>query len=101
MPKPLFKPPRHLVEEWPEIFEDMYMNTMPVYYIDMVRMEFTDGRVWEIDVKEQLADSHAQIISDRLVETFHEYREDITKIDFRFDISRLKKDIAESSSKIL
>lgn len=101
MPKPLYKLPNHFVKEWPEIFEDLYVNTIPVYYIEFVRLEFKNGRVWEIDVKEQLADSHAQIISDRLVETFHEYREDITKIDFRFDISRLKKDIAESSSKIL
>jgi len=54
MPKPLFKPPRHLVEEWPEVFEDMYMNTMPVYYLDMIRMEFVDGRIWEINVQAQL-----------------------------------------------
>ena len=54
MPKPLFKPPRHLVEEWPEVFEDMYMNTMPVCYIDMIRMEFNDGRIWEINIQEQL-----------------------------------------------
>jgi hypothetical protein len=101
MPKPLYKLPRHFVKEWPEIFEDLYVNTMPVYYIEFVRLEFKNGRVWEINVKDQLLDSHAQIISDRLVETFHEYRDDITKIDFRFDIARLKKDISDSTSKIL
>jgi len=25
MPKPLFRPPMHLVKEWPEVFEDMYI----------------------------------------------------------------------------
>ena len=43
MPNPLFKPPRHLVKEWPEVFEDLYMNTMPVAYLDSVRLDFTDG----------------------------------------------------------
>jgi hypothetical protein len=100
MPKPLFKPPRHLVEEWPEVFEDMYMNTMPVCYIDMIRMEFNDGRVWEINIQEQLYDLPNELVASRLVDTFQEFKEDIKKIDFKIDIDRLKKDILDSSKKI-
>jgi len=101
MPKSLFKPPRHLVEEWPEIFEDMYMNTMPVYYIDMVRMEFTDGRVWEINIQEQLYDLPNELVATRLVDTFQEFKEDIKKIDFKIDVDRLKQDIKKQSRDIL
>ena len=54
MPNPLFRPPRHLVKEWPEVFEDLYMNTMPVAYLDLVHLEFKDGRIWEIDIKNEL-----------------------------------------------
>ena len=100
MPKPLFKPPRHLVEEWPEVFEDMYMNTMPVCYIDMIRMEFNDGRIWEINIQEQLYDLPNELVASRLVDTFQEFKEDIKKIDFKIDIDRLKKDILDSSKKI-
>ena len=100
MPKPLFKPPRHLVEEWPEVFEDMYMNTMPIHYIDMVRMEFNVGRVWEINLQEQLYDLPNEVVASRLVDTFQEFKEDIKKIDFKIDIDRLKKDILDSSKKI-
>ncbi len=64
MPNPLFKPPRHLVKEWPEVFEDLYMNTMPVAYLDSVRLDFTDGRVWEIDVKNEL--TKHQVILEHL-----------------------------------
>ena len=101
MPKPLFKPPRHLVEEWPEVFEDMYMNTMPVYYLDMIRMEFTDGRIWEINVQDQLSDLPNDIVADRLVDTFQEFKEDIKKIDFKIDVERLKSDIKKQSKDIL
>lgn len=101
MSRPLFKPPRHLVKEWPEIFEDLYMNTMPVAYLIFLRLEFTDGRIWEINVQEQLASEEANKVAEKLLNIFHEYREDIKKIDFQMDIERLKNDIKESSDRLL
>jgi len=98
VPKPLFKPPKHLVQEWPEVFEDLYMNTMPVYYLESIRLEFGNGRIWEINIKEQLANSHSDIVANKLVETFAEYKEDINKIDFKIDVERLKKDIQNQSN---
>jgi len=100
MPNPLFKPPRHLVKEWPEVFEDLYMNTMPVAYLDSVRLEFTDGRVWEIDVKNELTKQAADGIADVLINTLQEYKDEIKKIDFKVDVDRLKKDIKDSSKSI-
>ena len=101
MPKKFFRTPLDLVKEWPEVFEDMYMNTMPVHYLDMIRMEFTDGRVWEINVQDQLSDLPNDIVADRLVDTFQEYKDDIKKIDFKIDVDRLKLDIKKQSKDIL
>jgi len=101
MPNPLFRPPRHLVKEWPEVFEDLYMNTMPVAYIDFIHLQFQDGRVWQIDVRCQLAEDDADSVAERLMTTLHEYKETITKIDFKIDIDRLKKDISDSTKTIL
>jgi len=99
--KPLFRPPKNLIQEWPEVFEDLYMNTMPVHYLEMLRIEFEDGRVWEINVQEQLSTTHSDIIADRLVDTFQEYKEEIKKIDFKVNIDKLKTDVRNSSKKIL
>ena len=101
MPNPLFKPPRHLVKEWPEVFEDLYMNTMPVAYLDSVRLDFTDGRVWEIDVKNELTKQTADGIADILLNTLQEYKDEIKKIDFKVDVTRLKNDIASETKRIL
>ena len=101
MPNPLFRPPRHLVKEWPEVFEDLYMNTMPVAYLETVHLEFADGRVWQIDIKDQLKESEADSIADKLLETLTEYKDEIKKIDFKVDIERLKKDIGDSTKSIL
>jgi len=77
------------------------MNTMPVHYLEMLRIEFEDGRVWEINVQEQLSTTHSDIIADRLVDTFQEYKEEIKKIDFKVNIDKLKTDVRNSSKKIL
>lgn len=100
MPNPLFKPPRHLVKEWPEVFEDLYMNTMPVVYLETVRLDFVDGRIWEIDVKSELEKQTPDGIADVLIATLQEYKDEIKKIDFKVDIERLKKDIKDSSKNI-
>lgn len=101
MPNPLFRPPRHLVKEWPEVFEDLYMNTMPVVYLELVHLEFANGRVWQIDIKEQIKDINADQVAQKLLETLQEYKDEIKKIDFKIDIERLKKDIQSETKNIL
>lgn len=100
MPNPLFKPPRHLVKEWPEVFEDLYMNTMPVAYLDYVRIDFQDGRIWEINVSDQLAEKTPEEIADALLNTMSEFKNEITKLDFKVNIQKLKKDILDQSKTI-
>lgn len=100
MPNPLFKPPRHLVKEWPEVFEDLYMNTMPVAYLDLVHLEFANGRVWQIDIREQMKTIDPDAIATRLLDTLQEYKDEIKKIDFKVDIDRLKHDIQNSTKDI-
>jgi hypothetical protein len=101
MPNPLFRPPRHLIKEWPEVFEDLYMNTMPVAYLDNIHLEFVNGRVWEIDIGEQLKKSNAEDIAERLLNTLQEYKDEIKKIDFKVNIDRLKADIMDSTKNML
>lgn len=100
MPNPLFRPPRHLVKEWPEVFEDLYMNTMPVAYLDLVHLEFVDGKIWQIDIKQELENKPAEVIAETLLDTLQEYKDDIKKIDFKVDIERLKLDIKNSTNSI-
>ena len=101
MPKPLFRPPRHLVKEWPEVFEDLYMNTMPVAYIDVMHLEFANGRVWQINIAEQVKESDADTVAERMLETMNEYKDQIKKMDFKINVERLKADIFDSTKKIL
>ena len=100
MPKHLYRPPSQLIKEWPEVFEDMYMNTMPVAYLKSVRLEFNNGRIWEIDIQEQLGNATNEVVAEKLLDTFQEYKEEIIKVDFAIDIQKLKEDVIKQTKKI-
>ena len=78
----------------------MYMNTMPVAYLKSVRLEFNNGRIWEIDIQEQLGNATNDIVAEKLLDTFQEYKEEITKVDFAIDIQKLKEDVIKQTKKI-
>ena len=101
MPKPLFRVPENLVQEWPEIFEDMWISTMPVNYLHTLQIEFKNGRVWEINITEQLARTEAEMLSNKLLDTFKEYRDSIKKVDFKINVGKLKDDILSSTKDLL
>lgn len=101
MSKRLFRPPEHLIQQWPEVFEGMYMNTMPLFYLNSLRLEFKDGRIWEIDIKVQLIVLDAQIVADKILDMFDEYGQEIENIKFDIDTEKLKKDIKDQTKGML
>lgn len=101
MPKRFFKPPEHVIKEWPEVFNDLYMNTMPVAYLNVIKFEFKDGRIWEIHVQDLLKKLSTTEVADSLLDTVSEYRNEIQKIDFEVDIEKLKSDIQKETKRFL
>ena len=96
-----FRPPRHLVKEWPEVFEDLYMDTMPVAYVDVMILEFNDGRIWELDIGNEIKNGlNPDLAAKKLLNTLQEYKDTIKKIDFKIDIDKLKQDIKNRTDRI-
>lgn len=101
MPKKFIRPPNDLVKQWPEVFEDLYMSTIPVNYLDTIRLEFVNGRIWEIDIEDTFYRDNAHVTTENVINTFYEYQEEIVKIDFKINVEKLRKDISKSVFKIL
>ena len=101
MPKKFFKSPLELVNQWPEVFEDMYIGSMPVDYLQFLRLSFQNGRIWEIDIQEQLLESNNDVVAQKLVDIFTEYKDEISRIDFAVDVIKLKKDIVNQTKDLL
>jgi hypothetical protein len=68
--------------------------------MEMIHLEFLDGKIWQINITEQLSDSDPEVIADRMLETMQEYKDDIKNIDFKINIERLKKDIKNETNKL-
>ena len=100
MPKTFFRPPAHIVKDWPEVFEGMYMNTMPIAYLNLIKLEFKDGRIWEIAIQELVNKSSISEVSENLIQTITEYKNEILKVDFDLDVDRLKSDVKNETKKI-
>lgn len=95
-----FRPPRHLIKEWPEVFTDLYMDTMPVAYVDLMIIEFSDGRVWEINIKDQVKNNNPDDVAKKLLETLTEYKDTIKNLDFKMNVDKLRNDIQDRTKKI-
>lgn len=88
------KLPASVRDHWPEVFDHIDVNVIPIQYLDSVRVEFVDGKIWDIDVKKSLKKTDLDI-EGALDELFVEYEDTITNIDFRLNISKVKKDITD------
>lgn len=102
MPKFFLRAPEKLVEQWPEVFEDMYLTShMPINYLESIRLEFTSGSVWEINIKKTPSANHLISVSDLIDESFDDIDSELEYIDLQVNIKKLKRDIRKLSKLIL
>lgn len=100
MPKFSFRPPEELVKQWPEIFDGMYMNTFPIEYLELIHLEFVDGGVWQINIKDQMVQNPQGMVSNGVLNILDEFKEKIHRVEFKVDVDKLKKDARESAASI-
>lgn len=86
------KLPKEVIDHWPEVFEDVEVEVVPIEYLHSVRVSFTDGVTWDIDVKKEQDSIN---VEDALVNLMDEYQDSITHIDFRLDTEKVKNDISK------
>ena len=92
------KLPQELIDFWPEVFEDLEIDVVPVEYLHSIIIEFEDGVSWNIDLTEEAKEEDLEGAITDLVD---EYRQEIVNIDFRLDIERVKKDISKRTNLFL
>jgi hypothetical protein len=99
VPKKLFRPPDHLIDQWPEVFDDMLINSMPLVYLKTLKMTFTDGREWHISISELLENMDTEEVISHLLDLLEDL--DIKNIEFDIDIDQLKLDIKNQVNGLL
>ena len=85
--------PPEVVDHWPEVFEDIDIQVIPLEYLHSVIVTFDDGKIWNIDLEKTKEKTSADQLEATLDELFAEYDDYIKNVDFRLDTERLKSDI--------
>jgi hypothetical protein len=93
--------PKDVIKDWPEVFEDVRLNVVPLGYLHTVLVNFKDGKTWEIRITQQTKKGGWEAFEKNLAELVKNYEATIDNIDFKLDTTRVKKDIERSTQKFL
>lgn len=85
-----------IIKNWPEIFGEIALNVVPLYYLNSIRIIFKNEKIWEIDLVENV--EYPEIVLD---EMFNFYQNDIDSIDVKIDVDQIKEDIIRQTTKFL
>jgi len=91
--------PKNVVDHWPEVFNDVTVNAIPIEYLLAIKVTFNDGKKWEIKVKNNRKKLTNAGLEKTLNELFKTYTDSIKNVDFRLDTEKVKKDIEKRTKK--
>lgn len=89
--------PEEVIQHWPEIFEDISLDVIPINYLDSIVVTFKNGKSWEV----KLYNKNKESFEAELKEWFTSYENEIDNIDFKLDTEKVKKDITKNTTKFL
>ena len=99
MPKKSSKLPPEIVNHWPEVFEDVDIDVVPLEYLDSIRVQFVDGKIWDISIDTKK--NRIEDLEKSLDELFEQYQDAIENVDFRLNTAKVKEDITKRTQKFL
>ena len=93
------KLPKHVIDIWPDIFQDIDLKVVPIDYLHSIRVVFHSGKIRDIDIQNSKDADGKQInVQKELEDIFTSYESDISNIDFRLDTERVKRDIKKRTA---
>ncbi len=96
--KPL---PKEVVAHWPEVFEEVTLNVLPLLYLHSVVINFKDNKSWEIKLTTKIKKDGWNSFQQSLSELLNSYEEQIDDVDFKLDAAKVKKDVEKLTNKFL
>lgn len=93
--------PKEVIDYWPEVFGEVQLNVLPLRYLDMVLINFKDGKVWEIKITAKAKRDGWESLEKTLSDLVNSYESKIDNVNFKLDTIRVKKDIEKSTQHFL
>ncbi len=93
--------PRDVIAQWPEVFNDITVDAIPLEYLDSLLIYFNDGKVWDVEVSAHVRTHQLESFEAHIQELLIENDENIERIDFRIDVEKVKKDVTKKTKQFL
>ena len=93
--------PDDVIKLWPEVFSDIELNVVPLYYVQSIEISFHNKKTWEIDLEKTLLTKTWEEFETDLQALLDEYIEEIDTLDFKLDTDRIKTDMCALTSVFL
>jgi predicted component of type VI protein secretion system len=93
--------PKDVIDQWPEVFNDVDVKAVPLAYLHSMRIIFEDGKVWDLNIASHVKKNGVHDLEEHIQELISTYEESIEHIDFRLDVDRVKKDIMKKTKSFL
>jgi len=93
--------PKDVIEHWPEVFNDIKLNVLPIRYLNKVLINFKDGKTWEIKITAKARREGWPLLEKSLSDLCKTYEDSIDNIDFKLDSQQVRKDVESSTQKFL
>jgi|TARA_B100000925_G_scaffold270084_1_gene232325 hypothetical protein len=87
--------PDDVVRYWPDVLKDIDIKTVPIDYLSSIRIEYKNGKIWEVDCNAKR--STGADLDNSIADLFKTYGDDILHVDFRLNTPKLKRDIEKKT----
>jgi hypothetical protein len=65
------KLPKEVIDHWPEVFEDVDVDVIPIEYLYSIRITFSDGITWDVDLDKDTIEEDLEKSIDRKSQERH------------------------------
>ena len=85
-----------VVDQWPEVMDEIDIHVVPIQYMKAVEISFEDGKTWIMDLDhDKVEEGSAEELEESLEELLDEYQDTITGVNFVVDIAKVKADVTK------
>lgn len=92
--------PSEVIDAWPDVFNEVTLNVLPLEYVHTVLINFKDGKTWEINVTPSERTKMREF-EKGLSEILKSYEEHIDDIDVNINTKKVRRDVEKSINKML
>ncbi len=89
------------VKEWPEVLEGVNFTNLPIVYVKWINIHLKSSVSLRYDIEQELKIKSSKNIATLITNALHKHYHQISKVNIKFDIPKLKKDVEAKTSSIL